>query len=46
MAIREDNISIEEEFLQINKDIPPLWKTNSPGYHDKQLKAVCFDYLI
>ena len=46
MAIREDNVSIEEEFLQINKDIPPLWKTKSPENHSKQLKAVCYDYLI
>ena len=42
MAIREDNVSIEEEFLQINNDIPPLWKIKSSEYHDKQLKVVFF----
>ena len=36
----------QEKFLQINKDIPPLWKTKSPENHGKQLKAVCYDYLI
>ena len=46
MAIREDNVSIEEEFLQINKDIPPLWKIKSSEYHDKQLKVVFFYYLF
>ena len=46
MAIREDNVSIEEEFLQIDKDIPPLWKIKSSEYHDKQLNAVFYDYLF
>ena len=46
MAIRVDNVSIEEEFLHINKDIPPLWKIKSSEYHDKQLKVVFFYYLF
>ena len=46
MVIRENSVSIEEEFLQINKDIPPLWKIKSSEYHDKQLKVVFFLLFI
>ena len=46
MATRDDNVSVYEEFLQFYRNISPLWKTKSPEYHDKLLKAVCYGYLI
>ena len=44
--IRDPRLQFWLEFIEIYRENTPLWNTRSEEFHDKQIKAVCYDKLI